>query len=126
MKWNTTITSIGANAIDPKEDIVILFGEQATVEIQDVAIVQRFDEETPQSSFVFKKDDSVTIDGETYLALYVGQLVQSNVKAIGHATLVFTDHVPEQKLQNAIYLDKKESDPMPSFKVGDWISFEHK
>lgn len=126
MKWNTTITSIGANAIDPKENIVILFGEQATVEIKDVAIVQRFDDETPQSSFVFKKDDSVTIDGQTYLALYVGQLVQSNIKVIGHATLIFTSHVPEEKLQNAIYLDKKKDEPMPQFKVGDWISFEHK
>ena len=106
MKWNTTITSIGANAIDPKENIVILFGEQATVEIKDVAIVQRFDDETPQSSFVFKKDDSVTIDGQTYLALYVGQLVQSNIKAIGHATLIFTSHVPEEKLTKCIYTKK--------------------
>lgn len=126
MKWNTTITAIGENAIDEKENIVILFGEQATPEIQKIAILQKFDEQTPENDFVFKKGDSVTIDGQTYLANYVGQLVQSNVRAIGHATLIFTDKLPEQPMQNAVYLEKKKDEPMPTFKVDDWISFEHK
>ncbi len=126
MKWNTTIISVGSKAIDPKENIVILFGEQATPEIKEVAIIQKFDSATPNSSFVIKKDDSVTMDGTTYLVLYAGQLVQSNIKAIGHATMIFTDKVPENKMQNAIYLEKAKDEPMPTFKVDDWISYEHK
>lgn len=126
MKWNTTITNIGPKAIDPKENIVILFGEEATPEIRDVAIVQKFDKATPQSSFVLKKDDSVTVDGQTYLVLYAGQLVQSNIKAIGHATMIFTDKLPKNLMQNAIYLEKPKDDPMPTFKVDDWILYEHK
>lgn len=126
MKWNTTITEIGPNAIDTNENIVILFGQSATKEIKDVAIIQQFNPETPQKDFVMKKDDSITIDGQTYLVEHVGQLVQSNMRAISHVTLIFANEVPESPMQNAIYLHLDKNEGMPKFTVGDWISYEHK
>ena len=66
------------------------------------------------------------IDGTTYLALYVGPMVQMNMQAIGHATLVFTDEVPKKPMTNAIYLEKDSKEKMPEFKVGDWITYEHR
>ena len=88
--------------------------------------MQKFDQATPVEKFVFKKDDSVTIDGTTYLSLYVGPMVQMNMQAIGHATLVFTDEVPKKPMTNAIYLEKDPKEKMPEFKVGDWITYEHR
>ena len=102
MKWNSTITAIGSEALDPNDNIVILFDNKATDKLRDVAVLQKFDEATPVEKFVFKKDDSITIDGTTYLALYVGPMVQMNMQAIGHATLVFTNEVPKKPMTNAI------------------------
>lgn len=73
MKWNSTITAIGSEALDPADNIVILFDNKATDKLRDVAVLQEFDQATPVEKFVFKKDDSITIDGTTYLALYVDQ-----------------------------------------------------
>ena len=41
------------------------------------------------SDFVFKRGDTLTVDGQTYVANYVGPMVESNMKALGHATLFF-------------------------------------
>lgn len=126
MKWNSTIEAVGSEAINPKENIIILFNETATDDLKKVSVIQKFDKDTAPSSFVLKKDDTVTIDGETFLTLYVGPMVDMNMRAIGHATLVFTDEVPKKPLKNAIYLEKDEDDSLPMVKVGDWITYEHR
>lgn len=55
MKWNSTITAIGSEALDPNDNIVILFDNKATDKLRDVAVLQKFDEATPVEKFVFKK-----------------------------------------------------------------------
>ena len=126
MKWTTTITGIGSEAISEKDDLVILFGEQATDEIKEVAVIHRFDDKHVSQNFTFKNEDIVIIDGRVFSALYVGAMVVSNIKAIAHAVLVFTDKIPKHPMQNTIYLDKPVSEPMPKFDIGSEIVFEHK
>lgn len=126
MKWNATIEAVGPEAISPNENIIILFNETATDELKKVSVIQKFDQDTQPSSFVLKKDDTITIDGETFLVMYVGPMVDMNMKAIGHATLVFTDEVPKKPLTNAIYLEKDEEASLPMVRVGDWITYEHR
>lgn len=126
MKWMTTIQKIGVEAISNNENMVILFNETANEKLSRVAVIQKFDKETPVSSFICKKDDTVTIDGETYIVLHVGRMVADNMHAIGHCVLFFVDKLPEKTLHNAIYLQKDDEEPMPQFKQGDWISYEHR
>ena len=125
MKWNSTIEAVGPEAISPNENIIILFNETATDNLKRVSVIQKFDKASAPNNFILKKDDTITIDGKTFLILYVGLMVEMNIKAIGHATLVFTDEVPKKPLKNAIYLEKDEEDPLPMVAVGDWISYEH-
>ncbi|MCT7718188.1 MAG: PTS sorbitol transporter subunit IIA, partial [Lactobacillus iners] len=40
--------------------------------------------------------------------------------------LFFVDKLPEKTLHNAIYLQKDDEEPMPQFKQGDWIAYEHR
>ena len=47
MKWNSTITAIGSEALDPADNIVILFDNKATDKLRDVAVLQEFDQATP-------------------------------------------------------------------------------
>lgn len=123
MKWIATIEKIGKKAIDTKNQMIILFGEGANQDLEDVSVIQKFDAKTPASSFVFKKGDTVTIDGQTYVAAYAGPMVESNMKALGHATLFFNRPVPKAPLANAIYFEK--GDGMPNFRVDDDIVYEH-
>ena len=79
MKWISTIKKIGKKAIDNKDGMVILFGEGANKDLEDVSVIQKFSDETPVNGFVFKKGDTITVDGQTYVANYVGPMVESNM-----------------------------------------------
>lgn len=125
MKWISTIKKIGKKAVDSKDGMVILFGEGANKELEDVSVIQKFDESTPVSGFVFKKGDTITVDGQTYVANYVGPMVESNMKALGHATLFFNRPVSKAPLANAVYFDPDVAQPMPNFKVDYDIVYEH-
>ncbi|MCT7698443.1 MAG: PTS glucitol/sorbitol transporter subunit IIA, partial [Lactobacillus crispatus] len=56
---------------------------------------------------------------------YVGPMVESNMKALGHATLFFNRPVSKTPLANAIYFDPDIDQPLPNFKVDDDIVYEH-
>ena len=87
MKWTATITKIGKQAIEPKGNMVILFGENVTPELVDVSVIQKFDPQTPLTGFIMKKGDTVTIDGQTYVADFVGSMVASDMRALGHVNM---------------------------------------
>lgn len=125
MKWISTIKGIGKKAVDTKDGMVILFGVGADKDLADVSVIQKFNTSTPVSSFVFKTGDTVTIDGQTYVANYVGPMVASNMKALGHATFFFKRSLPKAPLANAVYFDSDSRQPLPSFGVDDDIVYEH-
>lgn len=125
MKWISTITKVGQQAIEPEGDMVILFGENVTKDLVDVSIIQKFDTKTPVSGFIFKKGDTITIDGQTYVADYVGAMVESDMKALGHITLFFNQSKPKNPLANAVYLTFSAKQTMPAFNVNDDIIYEH-
>ena len=60
MKWISTIKAIGPNAISEKDRVVILFGQTAKDELQDVSVIQAFDDEQAAQAVVLKKGDTVT------------------------------------------------------------------
>ncbi|MDN6028225.1 MAG: PTS glucitol/sorbitol transporter subunit IIA [Lactobacillus sp.] len=125
MKWISTITSIGAKALTAKDEMVILFGPNANAELAAVSVIQQFDRETPVSQFVFKAGDTLTVAGTTFTANYVGAMVAANMKALGHATLIFNTAVPRKPLLNSIYLSHPDQ-VQPEFRVEDELVFEHR
>lgn len=125
MKWIATIKKVGQHAIGPDGKMVILFGENVTKDLGDVSVIQKFAAETPINGFTFKKGDTITIDGQTYLADYVGAMVESGMKALGHLTLFFNQKLPKNPLANAVYLTLAEKQTMPKFNVDDDIIYEH-
>lgn len=122
MKWNSTIVNVGPDAIKDQAKTVVLFGSDANSDLARFSVLQKFDDGV--DNFVFKKGDSITIDGQTYLATYVGPLVEPNMKALGHATLMFTKK-PLKAMANAIYLEVAQNDSLPKFAVGGDIMYEH-
>ena len=55
MKWIANIKKIGKKVVDNKDGMVILFGEGANKDLEDVSVIQKFSTETPVSGFVLKK-----------------------------------------------------------------------
>ena len=102
-----------------------MFGQTAKDELQDVSVIQAFDDEQAAQAVVLKKGDTVTIDGTTFSINYVGPMAVSNLRALQHASLFFTDKVPKKPMSNALYLDLPEDQEMPKFRVDDEIVYEH-
>ena len=125
MKWTATITKIGKQAIEPKGNMVILFGENVTPELVDVSVIQKFDPQTPLTGFIMKKGDTVTIDGQTYVADFVGSMVASDMRALGHVTLFFNQKKSKNPLANGVYFTLEDKQIMPEFNIGDDIIYEH-
>ena len=82
----------------------------------DISIIQKFDPESPLTGFILKKGDTITIDGQTYVADYVGAMVVSDMKALGHATLFFNQKKSKNPLANAVYLTLVDKQTLPEFK----------
>lgn len=114
-----TVTEIGKSAINQKDPIVILFGEQATEELRTVSVIQDFNE-SDQERIDLEKGDKISFDGRAYTILEVGSLANENLKTIGHATLNFSSVPKEDKLANGIYLEPFD---LPKFKVGTKIDY---
>lgn len=123
MIWKAKILEVGKQAIDPRENIIIMFGDNATDELRNVSVIQHFAKSL--DDFSFDKDDQVKIHDRLYNAIGVGSLVATDMKEMGHVTLVFIDQVPQKLMKNAIYLEKGDEETIPNFKADDEIEYIH-
>lgn len=118
MAITATVSAIGPSAIDPKEPILVFFDETATASIQQIAVIQKFDE--PVRSLSLDRGSRLSIDDQTYTVAYAGGLVAANLTSIGHATLYFTA-VPAKPMENGIYLTPTN---LPKLHVGSVITYQ--
>lgn len=125
MKWIATINKIGRQAVEPENEMVLLFGDNVSPDLVEVSVIQKFDQQIPLDNFVFSTGDTITIDKKTYVASYVGSMVENNIKTLGHVVLLFTTLNSEKPLANAIYLTLSASQSLPVFNVDDRIVYEH-
>ncbi|MBA1395330.1 hypothetical protein EQ500_15950, partial [Lactobacillus sp. XV13L] len=88
-------------AVDQQTNFLILFDENASEDLRQVALIQHFTD--PKSSFKLQMGDCLTIDQVDYPITYVGRLVNQQLSAIGHVVLNFAP-VDAQPMQNSIYL----------------------
>lgn len=96
------VVHIGPNAIDEKEPILVLFGEDATPAIKNVSVLQKFEKDT--DFFDLKSGDQLSFGGQIYDIQHVGQNVNANLHSIGHITLIFKEFNQERYLETSVYL----------------------
>ncbi|MFD1318617.1 PTS glucitol/sorbitol transporter subunit IIA [Loigolactobacillus zhaoyuanensis] len=117
----STVTAIGANALETNDPLVILFDQTATPELQDIAVIQKFTDPTVMQQLTLAEGDVITIDTHTYTIAYVGDVANQNLQTIGHITLLFAPLPASDRLGNGIYLTNTVK---PEFHVGTKISYE--
>lgn len=125
MKWIATINNIGKQAIEPENKMVLLFGDNVSPDLVEISVIQKFDQQIPLANFAFSTGDTITVDKKTYVANYVGSMVENNIKTLGHVVLIFAALNAEKPLANAIYLTSSRSQSLPVFNVDDRIVYEH-
>ncbi|MFD1484021.1 PTS glucitol/sorbitol transporter subunit IIA [Lacticaseibacillus baoqingensis] len=119
MKTTAVVTAIGAHALDPADPLVILFDEDATAALRDVTVIQRFNDPQQQASLTVKPGDHLALAGHTYEIMRVGQLANTNLRTIGHVSLIF-QAIPAQPMENALYLEPLQK---PTLAVGDELTY---
>ncbi|KRN62674.1 PTS glucitol/sorbitol transporter subunit IIA [Pediococcus inopinatus] len=120
MMITSEVTEIGPNAIVESDPIAILFGPEATNNLKDVAVIQKFDVRHPE--FNLRRGSQISIRNHTYTVTFCGKLVNANLQGVGHVTLCFSA-IPETPLESAIYLSPEK---FPGFTVGDKIIYTFK
>ncbi|MDN2452804.1 PTS glucitol/sorbitol transporter subunit IIA [Lactobacillus sp. UCMA15818] len=112
------VVEIGPEAISKGDPLMILFDETASVQLRRVSVVQHFVDSNSKKREL-KNLKKISIDGQVYEIKHIGELVQSNMEMIGHATLFFKA-VPEEPQHSGIYL---EPYTLPSVAVGSVIKY---
>ncbi|MGX5377301.1 PTS glucitol/sorbitol transporter subunit IIA [Ligilactobacillus sp. LYQ135] len=110
----TEVLSIGKQALNKKDNLVILFGPEVSARLKDVSVIQKIKQ---ADSFKITTQMTLTIDDQTYNIAHVGELVENNFQDIHHTVLVFAP-VSSEPRSNAIYLTPTD---FPEIKVGSQI-----
>jgi Phosphotransferase system sorbitol-specific component IIA len=112
-----TIVTIGEQAMDPKERMLIFFGEKVTDGLRPHSIIQQLD--NPQA-IELNVGSTILFGDQEYQVTYVGHLATQNIQTIQHVTFVFSD-VPTEKLSSSVYLTPTK---LPTLTEGMKITYK--
>lgn len=118
---NSKIIRIGKDAVSEKEPILVLFGENASTAIEDVSVLQSFNEKP--ADFRLKNGDEIVIGEQIYTIEHIGKNVNHNLQSLGHITLIFQAFNPERFLETSVYVSPYQ---LPQLKVGMEIKYQSK
>ena len=113
----SVVKSIGAEAVNKEEPLLILFDTSATEALKKHAIIQDFEE---QEIKAVKVGDTIRFDEQEYKIIQVGPVANQHLKAMGHVSVVFKNSETEDQLANALYV---EPFVLPVIKEGTIITY---
>lgn len=120
MNLKSIVKKIGSQAVDPKEQLLILFDESATVELEKFSIIQkRIEGEVTESTL--SVGSKVYFDEQEYEIQRVGSVANQHLKAMGHVSVVFSEANPESEMANAIYVTPHQ---LPQITEGTIITYQ--
>ena len=120
MEFKTKITRIGNNALNNDDQLLVLFGDSVTSEIAEVSLSQKFEDADLQSQFTLKSGDQVFIGKRSYKVKYAGNMIEENMRTMGHINLIFGKS-SNDVLSSAVYLDGNLV--LDDIKVGTVITY---
>ena len=113
------IVHIGKEAVSTEENILILFGEDASPAIKNVSVLQSFKKK--DADFELKLNHTITIGDQVYTITFVGENVSANLRALGHVTLVFKEFDEDNFIETSVYLTPHQ---LPHIETGMTITYQ--
>lgn len=113
----SVVKSIGAEAINKEEPLLILFDTSATESLKKHAVIQEFNEQAIKE---IKVGDTLRFDDQEYKITQVGPVANQYLKEMGHVSIVFKEIGTEDQLANALYVEPFE---LPVIKEGTTITY---
>lgn len=114
----THVTEIGDKALSKDEDIIILFGEDATTELKNHSVIQEVPKNT---TFTLEVGDTIKFDDEKFIITKVGKYANDHLSEIGHVSLFFRDVEGPDDFPNALFLRPHY---VPKIKKGTVITYQ--
>ncbi len=111
------VISIGKEAINQEEPLLILFDETATDELKKFSVIQQFNENKKRK---INAGDSIYFDEQEYKVTFVGPVANQHLEEMGHVSVVFKKYSEENQLANALYVEPFE---LPDVKEGTVIRY---
>ncbi|ASZ08330.1 MULTISPECIES: PTS glucitol/sorbitol transporter subunit IIA [Enterococcus] len=112
------VVEIGPEAINEKEPMLILFNNTATTTLRNYSIIQEFLNKEP---FKLESGKTIRFDEQEYTIEHVGTTANQNLETVGHVTLVFDEHQPENTIVNGVYLNPYQ---LPEIHLGTQIYYQ--
>lgn len=112
-----TILAIGPKAIDPKEKVLIFFGQEATEALKEYSIIQEIQD---SAKLEIKKGDKISFGDQVYTVDYVGNVANQTLQVMQHVTFLFNEVPTEHPLASAIYLSPTK---LPEIQLGMKVSY---
>lgn len=115
--FETVVTKLGSNVLDfYQEKMLILFKDNAPQELLDYCVLHNLNKLYDE----VKQGDILKINEKEFKITAVGDLVNKNLRNLGHICLKF-DGSREAELPGTLYVEDKD---MPNINIGDFIIIE--
>lgn len=109
---------IGEQAVEQQEPIILFFGEGVTDGLREYSVIQRMDD---SSSIELAIGDRIAFGEQTYTVAHLGEFANKNLQSIAHASFIFSEEEPHEKLTSSVYLTPSV---MPKISLGMTITYQ--
>lgn len=96
------VKQIGEHSMDSKDEMIILFGEKVTEELEKYSVIQKIETDEP---FDLEVGHTILFDDQEYHIVKIGSVANKHLDTMGHVSLMFKNPEGMDELSNAIYLE---------------------
>ncbi|MGX4685573.1 PTS glucitol/sorbitol transporter subunit IIA [Vagococcus sp. JNUCC 83] len=96
------VKQVGQYSMDAKDEMIILFGEKVTEELEKFSVIQKINS---NDAFDLEVDGTIAFDDQEYRIVQIGSVANKHLDSMGHVTLMFKSPEGMDELSNAIYLE---------------------
>ncbi|RST95861.1 hypothetical protein CBF36_01450 [Vagococcus bubulae] len=96
------VKQIGEHSMDAKDEMIILFGEKVTDELEKFSVIQKIETDGP---FNLEVGGTILFDEQEYHIVKIGSVANRHLDSMGHVSLMFKNPEGMDELSNAIYLE---------------------
>lgn len=109
---------IGEQAVEQQEPILLFFGEGVTNGLREYSVIQKIEN---SASIELAIGDTISFGDQKYKIAHLGEFANKNLQAIAHASFIFSNEDPHDKLTSSVYLTPAV---LPKISLGMTITYQ--